>query len=87
MRQSDQKEFAAKVVKTSELEMLLQLKNEFVNLRKLDHPNVIKVYELYFDMKQHRAYLVMEYVEDHRELFEAIQEMGKFSGGNHQILC
>lgn len=79
MEKTTEKEYAVKIVRTSELEIVLQVKNEFLHLKRLDHPNVIKVYELYYSPSLHRIYLVMEYVEG-KEMFEALQDMGQYSG-------
>ena len=38
------------------------LKSNFLAIRRLKHPNIIKFKALYLDMKKHLSYLVMEYV-------------------------
>lgn len=52
---------AVKVVEISKVnnEILEQIEQEISILRKLDHPNIIKLYEIYQDEKYY--YLVMEY--------------------------
>lgn len=38
-----------------------ELKKNFINMKMLRHPNIIRYNALYFDFKKHLAYLVMEY--------------------------
>ena len=38
------------------------LKSNFLAVRQLKQPNIIKFKALYLDMKKHLSYLVMEYV-------------------------
>lgn len=71
-------EFAVKIVRTRDMELLLNLKNEFVNLKRLDHANIVKVYELHYDPKTSRVYIVMELVKG-REMLEHLQELGAYS--------
>ena len=47
--------------------------NEIMVLKKLDHPNIIKLYEVY--ETDNSVYLVLELIEG-GELFEAIKEKG-----------
>eukprot|EP01017_Pseudomicrothorax_dubius_P031620 TRINITY_DN4055_c0_g3_i1.p1 TRINITY_DN4055_c0_g3~~TRINITY_DN4055_c0_g3_i1.p1 ORF type:complete len:351 (-),score=67.27 TRINITY_DN4055_c0_g3_i1:58-1110(-) len=68
---------AVKEVRTSDLEIILQLKNEFKNLKRLKHENVIAVYELYYNPDENRIHLVMELVEA-EEMFEVIKGMGAY---------
>ena len=49
------------------------LKNEFNNLKNLDHPNILKMYELYEDDK--RYYIVTEKC-DGGELFDNLMDRG-----------
>lgn len=52
------------------------LENEFEILKQVDHPNIIKFYEMYVDDKDY--HLVTEYCGG-GELFDHIIERGKFS--------
>jgi len=71
-------EFAVKVVRTRDMELLLNLKNEFSNLKRLDHPNIVKVFELHYDPKTAKVYIVQELVKG-REMLEMLQELGAYS--------
>lgn len=42
-------------------EHYLELKKNFLSMKMLKHPNIIKYHALYFDLKKHLAYLIMEY--------------------------
>ncbi len=42
-------------------EHYLELKKNFLSIKMLKHPNIIKYHALYFDLKKHLAYLIMEY--------------------------
>lgn len=53
--------FAVKIVRNRDQEIFTQIKSEFKNLRKLDHPNVIKALELYYDDQKGKIFYVMEY--------------------------
>lgn len=48
--------------------------SEIVTLKKVDHPNIVKIYEIFKDKKC--LYIVMEYVEG-KELFEFVVEHTK----------
>jgi len=50
-----------------------------LNCKKLDHKNVIKVYELYVDYFKKKIYSVMELAEC-CEMFEVIKDLGHYSG-------
>ena len=50
-----------------------------MHMRKIDHPNVVKVYELYIDTTKNKIYTIMEYVKA-QELFFAIKNFGQYSG-------
>ena len=49
---------AIKKIKLKKLRQIKNFKNEVYALKSLDHPNIIKLYEIYHDEKH--AYLVME---------------------------
>ncbi len=53
-----------------------RLKNEIEILRTLDHPNIIRLYEIFEDKSY--LYLVMEYCEG-GELFEQLASQGVFT--------
>eukprot|EP01017_Pseudomicrothorax_dubius_P026307 TRINITY_DN2923_c0_g1_i2.p1 TRINITY_DN2923_c0_g1~~TRINITY_DN2923_c0_g1_i2.p1 ORF type:complete len:358 (-),score=52.97 TRINITY_DN2923_c0_g1_i2:178-1251(-) len=54
-----------------------RLKNEFRNLKRLKHENIIEVYELYYHADENKIYLVMELVEAD-EMFEVIKGLGAY---------
>jgi len=49
-----------------------------VNLKFLEHPNIVKVYELYIDEVSQKIYSVMELVEG-KEMFLHLHEKGKYT--------
>lgn len=53
-----------------------KLDKEIEILKKLDHPNILKIYEFYFDSKNY--YIITEYCKG-GELFDKINELGTFS--------
>ena len=53
--------------------------NEVDILRKISHPNIVNIFEIYEDSK--KFYIMMEICEG-GELFEAISEQGSFSEGD-----
>jgi len=77
-RKKDQKEFAVKCIKKDmvEGEDIKLLRREVQIMKKLDHPNILKLYEVYEDDKQ--FFLVMELVKG-KELFDKIVERGMYS--------
>ena len=50
--------------------------NEIGILKKLDHPNIVKIYEYFEDSK--RFYIVQEHIEG-GELFYEIIKKGRFN--------
>lgn len=42
-------------------EHILELKRNFLSIRQLRHPSIIKYHALYFDLKKLVAYLIMEH--------------------------
>lgn len=46
---------------------------------KLDHPNIVKVYELYINEKEGHIYSIMELINS-SEMFEVIKRYGSYSG-------
>ncbi len=53
---------------------------EFENAFKLDHPSIMKVFELFVEEKRGRLYLIMEYIK-HKSLGKMLRERGKMKGG------
>lgn len=52
--------YAVKII-TMDEEHILELKRNFLSICQLKHPSIIKYHALYFDLKKHVAYLVMEH--------------------------
>lgn len=50
-----------------------------MNIVKLDHPNIVKVYELYINEKEGKIFSVMELI-DSGEMFDVIKKHGSYSG-------
>ncbi len=59
------------------------LLNEIDILKKLDHPNIVKIYEFYQDKLN--FYLITEYI-DGGELFDKISKVKYFSEGDAAII-
>jgi len=78
LRKKDSKEFSVKCIKKEmvEGEDIKLLRREVQIMKKLDHPNILKLYEVYEDDKQ--FFLVMELVKG-KELFDKIVERGMYS--------
>lgn len=60
-RKQNQQEFAVKEFKIEE-EDLPALKSNFLVMKRLKHPNIIKYEALYIDMRKRVGWLVMELV-------------------------
>jgi len=71
-------EFAAKIIDRSKLtsEETMALKNEIEILCQIDHPNVVKLFEIFED--KDLIYLIMEYMSG-GELFDRIVEREHYS--------
>jgi serine/threonine protein kinase len=78
-------DYAVKIMKTRDEEMIYQIKEEFRFMRELDHENIIKVYELYIDTDHARVYLVMEYMKG-IEMFEYIQKIDHYKEEDAKLL-
>jgi [calcium/calmodulin-dependent protein kinase] kinase len=50
---------------------------EIALMKKMDHPNVIKLHEVIFDEEKGKLYLVLEYA-DRGQLIEWDEENGRF---------
>jgi len=79
-RKRDGKSFAIKTIEKSKIlenpRNMISMHREVVILRKIDHPNVIKLYEVYEnDLYVH---LVLEYLKG-GELFQKLQSKGVYS--------
>jgi len=75
---STEEEFAVKITNfRGDDEIKTLVLKEFKNHRRLQHKNVVRVYELYIDTFKNKIYTVMELVRC-REMFDVIQELGSF---------
>ncbi|KAL4475774.1 hypothetical protein ABPG72_011551 [Tetrahymena utriculariae] len=75
---TDQSEYAVKIVRTRDEETIMNIKNEFLHLRELQHKNIVKVYEIYIDKTKGKIYTIMELIKG-REMFEVINQLGSYS--------
>ena len=50
-----------------------------MNIVVLDHPNIVKMKELYIDTDKGLFYLIMEYVKG-KEMFKVLKKNGSYSG-------
>ena len=57
--------------------------SEIVTLKKVDHPNIVKIYEIFKDLKN--LYIVMEFV-DGKELFEYVVENTKINEKDSAVI-
>jgi len=78
IKKSDHSEYAIKVIKKSKLKPDEQdvLHDEVEIMHRLDHPNCVKMYELYETKK--KMYMVLELLSG-GELFDRIVAKGSFS--------
>jgi len=78
IHKKDGSKVAIKVIQKTTVagEDIKLLRREITNLKTLDHPNILKLYEVYEDKQQ--FYLVMELVQG-KELFDKIVERGQYS--------
>ena len=69
---------AVKILKTHAMEEkeYVRLKYEVEILKKLDHPNIVNLYETFNDEKNHKYYLITEKCSG-GELFDVIIERGQ----------
>jgi len=75
-RKADQVEVAVKVISKAKMKSTELFRREIAIMRAMDHPNIIKLYEIFEDKK--RLYLVME-VATGGELFDRIVQAKKFT--------
>ena len=73
------REFAVKLIQTRDDEMVLNMKAEFEHVAKLQHENVVRVYELIVDARNGTVHLVMELFQG-KELFALLTEVGHYDG-------
>ena len=70
-----QKMYAVKSIRKDQVEYVGMLEQELLVLMEVDHPNIVRFYEVYSDPKYYR--IVMEYLEG-GELFDSITTRGAF---------
>lgn len=71
-----------KIIRTNEIEILRAVKAEFLMQKELNHPSIVKVYEMYFNPITSRIQIIMEFVEG-SELFDSICKSGPMTGMAH----
>ncbi|CAC9698999.1 calcium-dependent protein kinase 5 [Plasmodium sp. DRC-Itaito] len=67
---------AIKIIEKKKIHNIERLKREILIMKQMDHPNIIKLYEVYEDNE--KLYLVLELC-DGGELFDKIVKYGSFS--------
>lgn len=50
-----------------------------MNLKPLDHPNIVKMHELYIDLEKNQIFLIMDYVQA-KEMFKMLKKNGSYTG-------
>ena len=70
---------AVKIVRTNEIEILKAVKEEFMIQSDLDHDNIVKVFEMFFNPIASRIQIIMELIQGN-ELSECVCTNGPFSG-------
>ncbi|KRX03946.1 Protein kinase-like domain [Pseudocohnilembus persalinus] len=75
---SNNKYFASKMVHTNDEEKVNQIIEEFLNCKKLEHPNIVKVYELHIDTNNEKIYTIMEYIAA-KQMFSVIHRIKSFN--------
>jgi hypothetical protein len=71
--------YAAKIIRTNDIEVLKAIKNEFHIQKLLTHPNIVKAYEMFYNPITSRVKIMMEMVNG-CELFDPIRTEGPFPG-------
>ena len=66
------------MVKTCDEETIHNVKQEFNNCRRLNHPNIVHVFELFIDTEAAKIYTIMELVHA-SEMFDVIHRLGGYS--------
>lgn len=57
----DGKLYAVKILRTCEEEIFALMRKTFLLQKELNHPNIVKAYQLFLNQKGARIHLVMEY--------------------------
>ena len=65
------------MIKSDDEEIITNIIKEFKNHKKLDHKNIVKVFELYIDKTICTIYTIMEIVEC-KEMFDVISKLSIF---------
>ena len=73
------KTWSAKIVRTNDIEVIKAIKTEFLILKSLSHPNIVKVHEMFYNPINSRIRIVMELYEG-SDLFDYIMKNGYFYG-------
>ena len=67
---------AVKIIRSSDIEKLSQLKNEFFNLIELESEFIIKAYEMFYTSNKCKLYIIMEFEEDLQNLSTVVSLRG-----------
>ena len=58
--EGEAKTYAVKCMEM-EQEHILFLKKNFIEIKALDHPNIVKYQKMFLDLRKHTCYLVMDF--------------------------
>ncbi len=70
---------AVKIIRNDDVETLRAIKNEYLMLQDLNHPHIVKVFEMYYNPYASHIHIVMELIQG-SDLFEFIRTRGPLSG-------
>ena len=59
LQKKTKRKYAVKVIKKRDQDIIINLKTQFRILRNLDHPNIVKAYNLFIDEKLGIHHLVL----------------------------
>lgn len=61
LQKKTKRKYAVKIIRKRDQDIIFNLKTQFRILRNLDHPNIVKAYNLFIDEKLGIHHLVLEY--------------------------
>lgn len=75
---------AVKIIRTKDPEVIIAVKNEYMNSVCLNHPNIVKIHDLFIDEFKGKSYFVMEYL-NLKSLDYYLKKQKKFS--EFEVMC
>jgi serine/threonine protein kinase len=87
-----QKKFAVKIIRSKDEEYQQIALRELNLLKKLDHPNIVKMHEAYNNRQRETLYLIMDYIEgltlkNYIKLYKLKNRDVQSAGGLPESLC